>query len=67
MEALWLSTGLAHLVWREAVMLGVACLLLWLAIRKGFEPLLLVPIGFGALLANRPQLGILTPGGAGGT
>ena len=58
MEALWLSTGLAHLAWREAVMMVVACVLLWLAIRKGFEPLLLVPIGFGALMANLPPLGI---------
>lgn len=52
------STGVAHLAWRELVMLGVACLLLWLAIVKQFEPLLLVPIGFGALIANLPLNGL---------
>ena len=42
-------------------MLGVAGLLLWLAIVRGFEPLLLVPIGFGALMANLPLNGLMTP------
>jgi sodium ion-translocating decarboxylase beta subunit len=51
---LWQTTGLAHLEWRELVMIGVSFLLLWLAIARKFEPLLLVPIGFGALLANLP-------------
>jgi oxaloacetate decarboxylase beta subunit len=55
------STGLAHLAWREAVMLAVAGALLWLAIVRGFEPLLLVPIGFGALLANLPLNGLMAP------
>ncbi len=55
------STGLAALTWREALMLGVAGLLLWLAIGKRFEPLLLVPIGFGALLANLPLAGLMAP------
>ena len=40
-------------------MLAIACLLLYLAIVKGFEPLLLVPIGFGMLLANIPLSGIM--------
>ena len=40
-------------------MIGVACVLLWLAIRKRFEPLLLVPIGFGALMANLPLVGLM--------
>ena len=39
-------------------MLVIGCLLLYLAIKKGFEPLLLVPIGFGCLLANIPLAGI---------
>jgi carboxybiotin decarboxylase len=50
-------------------MIGVAGLLLWLAIRKQFEPLLLVPIGFGALLANLPLNALTalpTPDHAGG-
>jgi oxaloacetate decarboxylase beta subunit len=53
------STGLMHLTWRELVMLGVASLLLWLAIVKQFEPLLLVPIGFGALMVNLPLNGLM--------
>jgi len=48
------STGFAHLQWQQLAMIAVACLLMWLAIAKRFEPLLLVPIGFGALLANLP-------------
>lgn len=67
MDVLWSSTGLAHLTWRELVMMLVACGLLWLAIRKRFEPLLLVPIGFGALMANLPLSGLMHPGGAGET
>jgi sodium ion-translocating decarboxylase beta subunit len=55
------SMGLAHATWREAVMIGVAGLLLWLAIARKFEPLLLVPIGFGALMANLPLNGLTNP------
>lgn len=44
--------------WGNFVMILVGMLLLFLAIRKGFEPLLLVPIGFGAILANIPFAGI---------
>ena len=40
--------------WKMAVMIGLACLLLWLAIKKQFEPLLLLPIAFGMLLTNLP-------------
>ncbi len=53
------NTGLYHLVWREAAMIGVGVVLLWLAIHKRFEPLLLVPIGFGAILANLPLGGLM--------
>lgn len=59
MQELWLSTGLASLTWREGVMLAVSCLLLYLAIARRFEPLLLVPIGFGALMANLPLSGLM--------
>ena len=45
--------------WRQLVMLVVACVLLYLGIGKGFEPLLLVPIAFGMLLANLPLTGLL--------
>ncbi|GHA04633.1 glutaconyl-CoA decarboxylase subunit beta [Arenicella chitinivorans] len=54
---LWLSSGVAQVQGGQLVMLLVGLGLLFLAIRKGFEPLLLVPIGFGTLLANIPGAG----------
>lgn len=60
---LWNSTALAAFTWGEAVMMFVGALLLYLAIHKKFEPLLLLPIGFGAILANIPQAGFNDPGG----
>ena len=45
-------SGLATLTWQNYVMVGVACVLLYLAIKKEFEPLLLLPIAFGMLLVN---------------
>jgi carboxybiotin decarboxylase len=60
---LWQSTGIANLTWREGVMFVVGCGLIYLAIAKRFEPLLLVPIGFGAILANIPVAGIGGPDG----
>lgn len=50
--------GLMHLGAGQAVMLLVSLLLLWLAIAKKFEPLLLLPIGFGGLLSNIPEAGL---------
>lgn len=47
--------------WRQLVMLIIACILLYMGIGKGFEPLLLVPISFGMLLANLPLTGLLNP------
>jgi len=57
LNSLWLSSGLAQVQAGQIVMMLVALGLLFLAIRKGFEPLLLVPIGFGTLLANIPGAG----------
>lgn len=57
------STGLVHLTWPALVMMAVGFLLLYLAIAKGFEPLLLIPIGFGAILSNIPLVGMSEPGG----
>ncbi|MFP5383508.1 MAG: sodium ion-translocating decarboxylase subunit beta [Gammaproteobacteria bacterium] len=51
---LWQSTGLYHMAVGQLVMIVVCLGLIYLAIRKGFEPLLLVPIAFGGLLANIP-------------
>ena len=47
-----LQTGFATLTWKHYIMIGVACFFMYLAIVKGFEPLLLVPISFGMFLVN---------------
>ncbi|SHH60612.1 oxaloacetate decarboxylase, beta subunit [Anaerosphaera aminiphila DSM 21120] len=54
------QSGFAHLEWRNCVMFLIAFILIYLAIRKGFEPLLLLPIAFGMLLANLPEAGLMT-------
>jgi len=54
LNLLWQASGLYHLQPNQAVMILIGLLLLFLAIRKQFEPLLLVPIGFGGILANIP-------------
>ncbi len=51
-------SGLAQIQFGQAVMIIVGVLLLYLAIRREFEPLLLVPIGFGCILANIPGAGL---------
>jgi sodium ion-translocating decarboxylase beta subunit len=55
---LWQDTGIANFTWGQLVMIGIGFLLLYLAISKKFEPLLLVPIGFGGILANIPNAGL---------
>ena len=57
------ATGAANLTLGHLVMVGVCLTLIYLAIKKGFEPLLLIPIGFGGLLANVPVAGISDPDG----
>ena len=52
------NTGIANLDYKSAIMIVVSLLLLYLAIRKGFEPLLLIPIAFGMLLSNLPLSGV---------
>lgn len=54
------SMGIVNMDWRQLVMILIACLLLYLAIAKGFEPLLLVPIAFGMLLSNLPLSGVMS-------
>ncbi|MFN3714363.1 MAG: sodium ion-translocating decarboxylase subunit beta [Alcanivoracaceae bacterium] len=58
LEKLWFSTGLYHLDPGQGMMILVCLGLLFLAVRKGFEPLLLLPIGVGGLLANIPVAGM---------
>ena len=55
---LWHSTGVYQLALGQFAMIVICLLLLYLAISKGFEPLLLVPIGFGGILSNIPGVDI---------
>ena len=57
LQTLWQSSGIAQLQLGQLTMMLVGLGLLYLAVKKGFEPLLLVPIGFGTLLANIPGAG----------
>jgi len=60
---LWGSTGLANFTPGQIIMIVISGLLIFLAISKGFEPLLLIPIGFGGVLANIPVAAIAGPDG----
>ncbi|GGO63414.1 sodium ion-translocating decarboxylase subunit beta [Bowmanella pacifica] len=60
---LWQSTALANFQGGQLVMMAVGLLLLYLAIARKYEPLLLLPIGFGAILTNIPLAGFSDPGG----
>lgn len=66
-EAFWKFTGFYNCSVTNLIMLAVGCFFVWLAIKKNFEPLLLVPIGFGMLIGNIPfqpgmEIGIYEPG-----
>lgn len=58
---LWQDSGFIALSWQYLAMIVVACVLVYLAIVKKFEPLLLLPIAFGVLLANLPLSGLMAP------
>jgi len=63
------ETGFSNLTWGQVGMLALGCLLIYLAITKKYEPLLLLPIGFGIVLGNVPMAGLMaepTGGGPGG-
>lgn len=60
---LWEATGIYQITPGQGVMILIGMLLLYLAIKKNFEPLLLVPIGFGGVLANIPGAGLAEAGG----
>ena len=65
LEGLWLDSGFAQVLtstgWKNYVMLTVAIILLYLGIKKAFEPLLLVGIAFGCLLTNLPGANLYNP------
>ncbi len=54
------DSGFAALTWQQCLMIAVACILVYLAIARKFEPLLLLPIAFGVLLANLPLTGLMS-------
>ena len=58
----WQDTGLANLAYQNVIMIVVSFIFLYLAIRHGFEPLLLVPIAMGMLLSNLPISGMFVEG-----
>lgn len=55
----FLTEGLRMLTWQQLVMYGIGVLLIYLAIKKEYEPALLLPMGFGAILVNLPATGVL--------
>jgi sodium ion-translocating decarboxylase beta subunit len=63
LKLLWQSTGFYSIQPGQTLMMAVGFVLLFLAIKKGFEPLLLLPIGFGAILSNIPVAGMSEEGG----
>ena len=63
LQKIWMSSGFVALDWRHLVMMVISCVLIYLAVVRKFEPLLLLPIAFGILLANLPLTGMMDEGG----
>ncbi|WRS28713.1 sodium ion-translocating decarboxylase subunit beta [Oscillospiraceae bacterium MB08-C2-2] len=59
LQTLWETSGFVALTWRHILMLVIACVLIYLAIGRKFEPLLLLPIAFGILMVNLPLTGMM--------
>lgn len=55
----YLLEGIMSVTWQQMVMYGVGILLIWLAVKKEYEPSLLLPMGFGAILVNLPASGVV--------
>lgn len=60
-QKIWNESGFAAITVQQLFMLGIACVLIYLAIGRKFEPLLLLPIAFGVILANLPLTGLMAP------
>ncbi|HBW37203.1 sodium ion-translocating decarboxylase subunit beta [Desulfosporosinus sp. BICA1-9] len=58
---IWTASGYVGITFGHVVMIGISFLLIYLAIKKGFEPLLLIPIAFGMFLVNLPLTGLMNP------
>lgn len=67
LQKLWESSGFQAFTWQHLVMIFIACILLYFAIVRKFEPLLLLPIAFGILLVNLPLTGLMGTPAADGT
>lgn len=67
LQKLWESSGFQAFTWQHLVMIFIACILLYFAIVRKFEPLLLLPIAFGILLVNLPLTGLMGAPAADGT
>ncbi len=65
LKKIWADSGFSALTWQHGLMILIACVLIYLAIGRKFEPLLLLPISFGILLANLPLANLM--GGPVGT
>ncbi|MDI9480309.1 MAG: sodium ion-translocating decarboxylase subunit beta [Syntrophomonadaceae bacterium] len=59
--SVWNTSGFPVMTWQQVVMIVLACVLVYLAIVKKYEPLLLLPIAFGMLLANLPMANLMIP------
>lgn len=59
LQKLWETSGFAALSWKHGVMIFISCILIYFAIVRKFEPLLLLPISFGILLVNLPLTGLM--------
>ena len=59
MDFSFLWVNLTAITWQQIVMYVIGAVLIWLAIEKGFEPSLLMPMGFGAILVNLPLSGVM--------
>jgi sodium ion-translocating decarboxylase beta subunit len=66
-QGLWSESGFAHVFnfaeggWKNLIMIGISLVLIYLAVKKQFEPMLLLPIAFGMLLCNLPLGGVMDP------
>ena len=59
LKMIWADSGFSSLTWQHGLMILIACVLIYLAIGRKFEPLLLLPISFGMLLANLPLANLM--------
>jgi len=59
LQTFFANTGFAIVDYRQIIMILIACVFLYLAIAKGYEPYLLIPISIGMLLANMPGVDLM--------